>query len=171
MQIRLGDGSHTKAALSFCKGGHDNIIKALEALGVTITADISTEQEQADFAPEVLTAKESGADALFAYLNEAESAKLLTELRKQGYDKPIFGETMLPIAIGTRSRWRSSERRARPCRLERRQTTLVVIEHNMEFIFELAHRIIVLAEGQVLMSGTPDEIRRDPKVIEAYLGS
>jgi len=41
----------------------------------------------------------------------------------------------------------------------------------MEFIFELAHRIIVLAKGQVLMSGTPDEIRRDPKVIEAYLGS
>lgn len=49
-------------------------------------------------------------------------------------------------------------------------TTLVVIEHNMEFIFEVAHRILVLAEGQVLMSGTPDEIRRDPRVIEAYLG-
>jgi len=52
-----------------------------------------------------------------------------------------------------------------------RQTTLVVIEHNMEFIFEVAHRILVLAEGKVLMSGTPDEIRNDPKVIEAYLGS
>lgn len=50
-------------------------------------------------------------------------------------------------------------------------TTLVVIEHNMEFIFEVAHRILVLAEGKVLMSGTPDEIRRDPRVIEAYLGS
>lgn len=49
-------------------------------------------------------------------------------------------------------------------------TTLVVIEHNMEFIFEVAHRILVLAEGQVLMSGTPEEIRRDPRVIEAYLG-
>jgi branched-chain amino acid transport system substrate-binding protein len=79
----------------FGKGGHDNIIKALEGLGVTIAADISTEQEQADFAAEVLTAKESGADALFAYLNEAESAKLLTELSKQGYDKPIYGETVL----------------------------------------------------------------------------
>jgi len=52
-----------------------------------------------------------------------------------------------------------------------RQTTLVVIEHNMEFIFEVAHRILVLAEGKVLMSGTPNEIRNDPKVIEAYLGS
>lgn len=54
---------------------------------------------------------------------------------------------------------------------KKRGTTLVVIEHNMEFIFEVAHRIIVLAEGQVLMSGTPDQIRNDPKVIEAYLGS
>lgn len=52
-----------------------------------------------------------------------------------------------------------------------RFTTLVVIEHNMEFIFEIAHRIVVLAQGEVLMSGTPDEIRSDPRVIEAYLGS
>lgn len=50
------------------------------------------------------------------------------------------------------------------------QTTLVVIEHNMEFIFAVADRILVLVEGQVLISGTPEEIRRDPKVIEAYLG-
>ncbi|MEZ4730943.1 MAG: ABC transporter ATP-binding protein [Caldilineaceae bacterium] len=50
-------------------------------------------------------------------------------------------------------------------------TTLVVIEHNMEFIFEVAHRILVLAFGQVLMSGTAAEVRRDQRVIEAYLGS
>jgi branched-chain amino acid transport system ATP-binding protein len=49
--------------------------------------------------------------------------------------------------------------------------TLVIIEHNMEFVFEIAHRIVVLAEGQVLMAGTADEIRSDPRVIEAYLGS
>ncbi|MEM7347579.1 MAG: ABC transporter ATP-binding protein [Chloroflexota bacterium] len=49
-------------------------------------------------------------------------------------------------------------------------TTLVVIEHNMEFIFEVAHRILVMAEGQVLMVGSADEVRKDPKVIEAYLG-
>jgi len=48
--------------------------------------------------------------------------------------------------------------------------TFAIIEHNMEFIFEVAHRILVMAEGQVLMVGTADEVRKDPKVIEAYLG-
>ncbi len=48
--------------------------------------------------------------------------------------------------------------------------TLVIVEHNMEFIFDIAHRIIVMAEGAVLMEGTPDEVRNDPKVVEVYLG-
>lgn len=49
-------------------------------------------------------------------------------------------------------------------------TTFAIIEHNMEFIFEVAHRILVMAEGQVLMVGTAEEVRNNPKVIEAYLG-
>ena len=43
----------------------------------------------------VLKAKQSNADALFVYTNEEESARALRELRKQGYDKPIVGETTL----------------------------------------------------------------------------
>jgi len=54
--------------------------------------------------------------------------------------------------------------------LNRAGTTFAIIEHNMEFIFEVAHRILVMAEGQVLMVGSADEVRNDPKVIEAYLG-
>ena len=54
--------------------------------------------------------------------------------------------------------------------LNREGMTFAVIEHNMEFIFEVAHRVLVIAEGQVLMVGTADEVRNDPKVIEAYLG-
>ena len=48
--------------------------------------------------------------------------------------------------------------------------TFVVIEHNMEFVMSLCDRVVVMAEGKVLATGTPDEIRADPAVIEAYLG-
>jgi branched-chain amino acid transport system ATP-binding protein len=49
--------------------------------------------------------------------------------------------------------------------------TLAVVEHNMEFIFGLAHRVVVLDQGRVLMTGTPDEVRNDARVLEVYLGA
>ena len=48
--------------------------------------------------------------------------------------------------------------------------TFAVVEHNMEFIFGLAHRVVVLEQGRLLTTGTPDEVRRDPRVLEVYLG-
>jgi len=48
--------------------------------------------------------------------------------------------------------------------------TLVMVEHDMSVVFGLADRISVLVYGHIIASGTPEEIRRDPKVKEAYLG-
>ena len=79
----------------FGKGGRDAITKALADAGVKVTADISTDSGQIDFSAPVLKAKAANADALFAYTNEEESARLLRELRKQGYNKPVVGETTL----------------------------------------------------------------------------
>jgi len=49
--------------------------------------------------------------------------------------------------------------------------TLFVIEHNMRVIMNLAERIYCLAHGELLAEGTPDEIKNDQRVIDAYLGA
>jgi branched-chain amino acid transport system substrate-binding protein len=79
----------------FGRGGRNAIIKELQSRGIKIAADISTEGGQADFAADVIKVKGSGADAVFVYLNEEESARFLVEARKQGLDKPLVGETTL----------------------------------------------------------------------------
>ena len=48
--------------------------------------------------------------------------------------------------------------------------TLVIVEHDMSVVFGLADRISVLVYGHIIASGTPEEIRNNPKVKEAYLG-
>jgi branched-chain amino acid transport system ATP-binding protein len=48
--------------------------------------------------------------------------------------------------------------------------TLMIVEHDMSVVFGLADRISVLVYGQIIASGTPEEIRGNPKVKEAYLG-
>jgi branched-chain amino acid transport system ATP-binding protein len=48
--------------------------------------------------------------------------------------------------------------------------TIVLIEHDMNLIMDICDRIVVMTEGRVLTSGVPNEIRKDPRVLEAYLG-
>jgi len=52
-----------------------------------------------------------------------------------------------------------------------RRASFVVIEHNMDFVMDLCHRILVMVEGKVMAVGTPAEIRANKQVLDAYLGS
>jgi neutral amino acid transport system ATP-binding protein len=49
--------------------------------------------------------------------------------------------------------------------------TFLIVEHNMEFVMGLCDGVTVLDSGTVVASGAPDEIRNDPRVLDAYLGS
>ncbi len=48
---------------------------------------------------------------------------------------------------------------------------VVVIEHDMRFIFNLCDRVLCLVQGRTLIEGTPEEVQSDPRVIEAYIGT
>lgn len=54
--------------------------------------------------------------------------------------------------------------------LQRRGMTIFLIEHNIDLVMRLCDRVIVLTNGARLTEGTPEAVRRNPAVIEAYLG-
>ncbi len=77
-------------------------------------------------------------------------------------DEPTAG-------MGPDERWRMIERVHELW--EREKITLISIEHDMDIVFKIAPKISVLCYGRLLAQGTPDEIRTNPAVIEAYLGA
>ena len=54
--------------------------------------------------------------------------------------------------------------------LNKRGVTFLVVEHNMEFVMNLCHKVVVMHRGTRIAEGTPAEVRANPAVLEAYLG-
>lgn len=54
--------------------------------------------------------------------------------------------------------------------LNQRGITFLIVEHNMEFVMGLCHRVMVMHRGTLIAQGTPEQVRADEAVLEAYLG-
>jgi branched-chain amino acid transport system substrate-binding protein len=97
--IRDGVKAKTVSVLwvnnDFGKGARDNFVKEMDARGIKVVADISTESGQSDFAADVVKIKAANADAIFVDTNEEESARFLIEAKKQGITAPLLGDTTL----------------------------------------------------------------------------
>jgi urea transport system ATP-binding protein len=74
-------------------------------------------------------------------------------------DEPVAGMTP-----------RESEKTGELLMAMARKHTLLVIEHDMTFVRQIAQTVTVLDEGQILCEGTVEEVQKDPKVIQVYLG-
>ena len=83
----------------------------------------------------------------------------------------VLPAPLRPIRHRTSPAFSSNERSRSTVREVARETTILLIEHNMDVVMELAQRITVMENGAILADGSPAEITANPEVQRAYLGT
>ncbi|HAP27381.1 MAG TPA: urea ABC transporter ATP-binding protein UrtD [Achromobacter sp.] len=124
--------------------------------------------------PAVLERVEQVAEEIFLADQLDRSAELLSHGQKQWLEigmllmqEPelmMLDEPVAGMSVSER------ERTAELLNRISRNRSLIVIEHDMEFVKNIAHKVTVLHQGQVLAEGSMDKVQSDPRVIEVYLG-
>jgi branched-chain amino acid transport system ATP-binding protein len=123
-------------------------------------------QAQADEVLELVSLT-AGADTLSGNLSHGDQ-KVLDIALALTLDPHVLLLDEPTAGMGPEERWQMMETVHRLW--EHKKMTLIFIEHDMDIVFKFAQTIRVLSYGSVLAEGTPEEMRRHPKVIEAYLG-
>jgi branched-chain amino acid transport system ATP-binding protein len=124
-------------------------------------------RDRADYAMEVLGLA-SKRDRTAATLSHGDQ-KLLDIALALVLDPQVLLLDEPTAGMGTEERWRMIDKVYELW--QRQKITIVFIEHDMDIVFKIAPSIVVLCYGRILATGTPDAIRRNPAVIEAYLGT